>query len=104
MRLVSRLLWLLPLVAVALPSAALAWGFDGHRRLAAHLHDALPQEHCVRQWLFSIDQSATFQNLATMLVSGPDATPAGAVLSVAVPDLYPTVSGALASVVATRVS
>ncbi len=46
-------------------SSAFAWGFDGHRRLASHLHDALPADHCVRQWLFSVDQAPAFQAAAT---------------------------------------
>ncbi len=53
------------LLIAAVASPALGWGFDGHRRLAGHLHDAIPADHCMRQWLFSVDQSAGFQNLAT---------------------------------------
>ena len=32
-------------------SASFAWGFDGHRRLASLMQDALPPDHCLRAWL-----------------------------------------------------
>lgn len=42
-----RCLLLLTLV----PHLALAWGFDGHRRLASMMHEPLPATHCLRGWL-----------------------------------------------------
>lgn len=39
------------LVALVVPAQALAWGFDGHRRLAANAHEPFPANSCLRLWL-----------------------------------------------------
>ncbi len=44
-------------------SSAFAWGFDGHRRLASLMQDALPQNHCLRAW-FSARQTTALQDKA----------------------------------------
>ncbi|MHB8877116.1 MAG: MYXO-CTERM sorting domain-containing protein [Myxococcaceae bacterium] len=43
------------------PAAALGWGFDGHRRLAAHMHDVMPATSCLRQWI-AANQNYALQN------------------------------------------
>ncbi len=53
--------WLL--TAWLLPATALGWGFDGHRRLAAHLQDPLPAGSCLKQWI-TLNQSSAFQGHA----------------------------------------
>lgn len=45
------------------PSLSFAWGFDGHRRLASLMQDAIPQNHCLRTW-FSSRQTSTLQDHA----------------------------------------
>ncbi len=50
------------LVLVCLsPSLSFAWGFDGHRRLAALMQDPLPANLCLRTWLAS-KQTYALQN------------------------------------------
>ena len=39
------------LLAIAVPSLAFGWGFDGHRKLASMMQDALPADLCLRAWL-----------------------------------------------------
>ncbi len=51
------------LVVLLLPSISFAWGFDGHRRLASLMQDALPTNHCLRTW-FSSRQTTTLQDHA----------------------------------------
>jgi hypothetical protein len=53
-------LWLSLLL---LPSLALGWGYDGHRRLAARMGDPLPPRSCLRQFI-AAQQSAAFQDRA----------------------------------------
>lgn len=43
------------------PSLGYGWGYDGHRRLARHMQDALPEASCLRQWIFA-NQSYAFQD------------------------------------------
>ncbi len=50
-------------LVVLLPACALAWGFDGHRRLASKLEEPLPGGSCLRQWL-SMKQTAALQDSA----------------------------------------
>jgi hypothetical protein len=45
----------------SLPAAA--WGFDGHRRLAATMQDPLPTGLCLRAW-FRSRQTSALQNRA----------------------------------------
>ncbi len=45
------------------PSAALGWGFDGHRRLASVMQDAMPADQCLRLWL-KARQTAALQDSA----------------------------------------
>src|SRR5687767_13914728 len=40
------------------PASALAWGFDGHRRLATKSPDVFPTNSCLRGWLKTV--SGTF--------------------------------------------
>ena len=56
----SRLFVVLALVSA---SSSFGWGFDGHRRLASLMQDALPQEHCLRSW-FAARQTTTLQDHA----------------------------------------
>src|SRR3990167_8800154 len=44
-------------------SASFAWGFDGHRRLASLMQDAMPQGHCLRAW-FAARQTSALQDKA----------------------------------------
>ena len=46
-----------------IPALAFAWGFDGHRRLASNMQDAMPANHCLRQWL-KARQTTALQDLA----------------------------------------
>lgn len=55
-RLVALGCWLLP-------TLALAWGFDGHRKLSSMMQDPLPAGSCLRQW-FSARQTADLQDSA----------------------------------------
>ncbi len=41
-----------------LPQLALAWGFDGHRRLASMMHEPLPANHCLATWYASRQTTA----------------------------------------------
>ena len=43
--------------------SSFGWGFDGHRRLASLMQDALPQNHCLRSWL-AARQTTTLQDHA----------------------------------------
>ena len=45
------------------PTAALAWGFDGHRKLAQMMQDPLPANHCLRAW-FLARQTSGLQDRA----------------------------------------
>jgi hypothetical protein len=47
--------------ACLLPSLALSWGFDGHRRLSSMMHEPLPSQHCLRGWM-AARQSFELQN------------------------------------------
>jgi hypothetical protein len=38
-------------LAIAVPSLAFGWGFDGHRKLASLMQDPLPANLCLRGWL-----------------------------------------------------
>lgn len=49
-------------VLLFLPSAAFAWGFDGHRRLAANLHEPFPQNACLRAWLSTVTGTFAWQD------------------------------------------
>lgn len=51
------------LVLTLLPSLSYAWGFDGHRKLASLMQDAMPAGHCLRTW-FTSKQTATLQDHA----------------------------------------
>lgn len=49
------------LLLVLAPSLALAWGFDGHRKLSSMMQDPLPANACLRQW-FQARQTAALQD------------------------------------------
>ncbi|MEW6432947.1 MAG: hypothetical protein AB1730_15700 [Myxococcota bacterium] len=51
------------LLLVLAPSLVLAWGFDGHRKLASMMQDPLPANSCLRQW-FSVRQTTALQDSA----------------------------------------
>ncbi len=51
------------LLGLLVPSLSFAWGFDGHRRLASLMQDAIPQGHCLRTW-FSARQTTALQDKA----------------------------------------
>lgn len=51
------------LALTLLPSLAFAWGFDGHRKLASLMQDAMPADHCLRTW-FSAKQTYALQDHA----------------------------------------
>jgi hypothetical protein len=57
-----HLRWL-TVAALLTPGLVLAWGFDGHRRLASMLQDALPDGLCLKQW-YQAKQSAALQDSA----------------------------------------
>jgi hypothetical protein len=42
---------------------AFSWGFDGHRRLASMMHEQLPSNLCLKNWIVS-KQNTTNQNMA----------------------------------------
>lgn len=63
-RTARQLLALVALVAMALPHTAFGWGFQGHRRLASHLHEPFPQGSCLRAWLSSVTGRADWQDKA----------------------------------------
>jgi hypothetical protein len=44
-------------------SSSFGWGFDGHRRLASVMQDAMPAGHCLRAW-FTSRQTSTLQDKA----------------------------------------
>lgn len=50
-------------LAVVASTASFGWGFDGHRRLASLMQDALPQGHCLRTW-FAARQTTALQDKA----------------------------------------
>ncbi len=50
-------------LALVWASSSFAWGFDGHRRLASLMQDALPSNHCLRLWL-AARQTTTLQDHA----------------------------------------
>lgn len=45
-------------ILLAVPQLALAWGFDGHRRLASMMHEPLPANHCLATWYASRQTTA----------------------------------------------
>ncbi|MEW5740367.1 MAG: hypothetical protein AB1938_15670 [Myxococcota bacterium] len=49
------------LTTLLFPALALAWGFDGHRKLSSMMQDPLPANSCLRQWL-SARQTADLQD------------------------------------------
>lgn len=51
------------LLAVGWSFASFGWGFDGHRRLASVMQDAVPAQHCLRTW-FSTRQTPALQDKA----------------------------------------
>lgn len=51
------------LLLCVLPSAAWAWGFEGHRRIVKLMHEPLPAESCLAQWI-SAQQNYDFQDAA----------------------------------------
>lgn len=53
----------LALLSLLAATPALAWGFDGHRRLASVMQDAMPAGHCLRTW-FSARQTPGLQDKA----------------------------------------
>lgn len=60
-----------------MPTLALSWGFDGHRKLASVMHEPLPANGCLRQWLQN-HQTYALQNSACdpdRWRTGPDADP-----------------------------
>lgn len=57
------LLRTLVLLVLASSSVSFGWGFDGHRRLASLMQDALPQGHCLRAW-FAARQTSALQDKA----------------------------------------
>ncbi len=50
-------------LVLCLPALALAWGFDGHRKLASLMHEPLPASACLRQW-YAAKQTAALQDKA----------------------------------------
>lgn len=54
----------LALVSLLIPSLSFGWGFAGHRKLAAHLHDPLPDGSCLKAWVGQ-NQGKAFWDLAT---------------------------------------
>ncbi|MFZ5470057.1 MAG: hypothetical protein ACOZIN_11535 [Myxococcota bacterium] len=55
--------WVVCTFTALLPAVGHGWGFDGHRRLARHMQDALPTNSCLRLWI-AANQSFSFQNAA----------------------------------------
>jgi uncharacterized protein (TIGR03382 family) len=51
------------MLLLLVPACALAWGFDGHRRLASKLHEPLPAGSCLREWI-AMKQTAALQDMA----------------------------------------
>lgn len=51
------------LLALFVPSFAFGWGFDGHRRLASMMQDAMPANHCLRNW-YAARQTSALQDSA----------------------------------------
>ncbi|MGV3620302.1 MAG: MYXO-CTERM sorting domain-containing protein [Archangium sp.] len=50
-------------VLTLIPSLAHAWGYAGHRRLASKMQDAMPANHCLRNW-FTSKQTFDLQDSA----------------------------------------
>ncbi len=53
----------LSLLVLLVSSTSFAWGFDGHRRLASLMQDAMPAGHCLRTW-YSARQTTALQDKA----------------------------------------
>jgi hypothetical protein len=51
------------LLFALIPNVCFAWGFDGHRRLAAIMHEPLPANHCLRAW-YASRQTSQLQDRA----------------------------------------
>lgn len=51
------------LLLALVPNLCFAWGFDGHRRLAAIMHEPLPATHCLRAW-YAARQTPQLQDRA----------------------------------------